>query len=432
MRLTLTALLAVMMIGIGVPAFAELNNVEVGGSIRIRGNYYSVEAPSMLGADPDDYNSLAYTEQRTTLNVKADFTDDVTAFIEFDAYDHWGDDSFRENPKTGIAIDRGDDVHLYQSYIEMRDAWGYPLTIRIGRQEVLFGSEWLFGNNDTAGGFTGLSHDGITVTYSSDNFTLTGLFSKISETFATEEDGDVDAYALYGSYTGFEDLVIDGYVAFLRSAAGFAQGNEETVELTTVGARVAGERGAFDFEGEVAYQTGQAMVAIGVSGASDIDYDALGANVEIGFTLDNERQMRFFVGAAFFEGTDGDDVGFNRMFSDWEYSEFLGATDLSNVLIIRGGWGAQWTEKISTNTVLSWFQVDEETGSSDDNMGFEIGTAVTYDYSEDLYFELGWASFFVDDGTEDGNLIGGNGMFLVGGNGDDDAQYVYLETGIDF
>jgi hypothetical protein len=262
---------------------------------------------------------------------------------------------------------------------------------------------------------------------------LTGLWSKVSETFAAEEDGDVDVYALYGSYTGLEDLVIDGYVAFLRSAAGFAQGNEETVELTTVGARVAGERGAFDFEGELAYQTGQAMVAIGVSGASDIDYDALGANVEIGFTFDNDKQTRIFLGAAFFEGTDGDDVGFNRMFSDWEYSEFLGNTDLSNVMIIRGGVGTQWTEKISTSSVLSWFQVDEETGSSDDTLGIELGTAITYDYSEDLYFELGWASFFVDDGIEDGNLIGGNGMFLVGGNGDDeDAQYIYLETGIDF
>ena len=38
MRLTLTALLAVMMLGVGVPAFAELQNVEVGGAIRIRGN----------------------------------------------------------------------------------------------------------------------------------------------------------------------------------------------------------------------------------------------------------------------------------------------------------------------------------------------------------------------------------------------------------
>ena len=68
MRLTLTSLLAVMMVGIGVPAFAELTNVEVGGSIRIRGNYYT---PAELTADPDDSEGLAFVEQRTTLPNQA-------------------------------------------------------------------------------------------------------------------------------------------------------------------------------------------------------------------------------------------------------------------------------------------------------------------------------------------------------------------------
>jgi len=446
MRLTLTALLAVMMIGIGVPAFAELTNVEVGGSIRIRGNYYT---PAVLTADPDDYEGLAFTEQRTTINVKADFTDDVTAFIELDAYDEWGND-FRENAKTGQAQSGSQDVHLYQSYIEMRDAWGTDLTIRIGRQEVLFGSEWLFGNNDTAGAFTGLYHDGVTVALNLDDVTLTGVFSKVSETGSSEEDGDVDLYALYASYTGIEDLTLDGYVAFLRSAAGPTQGNEETVELVTVGFRAAGEAGILDYEGEIAYQTGQAMVAYGVSGASNVDYDAIGLNVELGFNLDNDSQTRIFIGAALFEGNsdDGEDVGFNRLLSDWEYSEFLGNTDLSNIIVIRAGVSCQLTEKIGILGVASYFMEEEEdaalfgggggggsrgtSSSNDDELGVEIGLYLTYDYSEDLYFEFGYAHFFTDDGLEDGALIAGNGMSSIGGMGDDDADYIYAETGISF
>jgi len=80
--------------------------VEVGGSIRIRGRNYTTEN---LPADPDNYEGLAFTEQRTTINVKADSTDDVTAFIELDSNEEWGDE-FRDKP----------DLHLYQSYIEMR------------------------------------------------------------------------------------------------------------------------------------------------------------------------------------------------------------------------------------------------------------------------------------------------------------------------
>ncbi|HOJ69239.1 MAG TPA: hypothetical protein PLH06_10620, partial [Candidatus Hydrogenedentes bacterium] len=49
-----------------LPAYAELQNVEVGGSLRIRGNYYNL----------DSLGDLSYIEQRTRLSVKADLTDE--------------------------------------------------------------------------------------------------------------------------------------------------------------------------------------------------------------------------------------------------------------------------------------------------------------------------------------------------------------------
>ena len=43
MRMTFTVVFAALTAAMAVPAFAELQNVEVGGSIRIRANYYSPE-----------------------------------------------------------------------------------------------------------------------------------------------------------------------------------------------------------------------------------------------------------------------------------------------------------------------------------------------------------------------------------------------------
>ena len=77
---------------------AELQNVEVGGSIRIRGNYYNF----------DSLTDMSWIEQRTRLNVKADFTSEVSAFIEFDYYSGWGDD-FRSNYLTGADFRSGGD-----------------------------------------------------------------------------------------------------------------------------------------------------------------------------------------------------------------------------------------------------------------------------------------------------------------------------------
>jgi hypothetical protein len=107
-------LLAVALIAsLGGMAFAELQNVEIGGSLRIRGNYFGL----------DSLGDVSFIEQRTRLNVKADFTQDVSAFIELDSYDVWGED-FRSVYLTGSDFRGGDNVDLYQAYIEARNLWG--------------------------------------------------------------------------------------------------------------------------------------------------------------------------------------------------------------------------------------------------------------------------------------------------------------------
>ncbi|MDK1020904.1 MAG: alginate export family protein [Candidatus Hydrogenedentes bacterium] len=443
MRLTLTVLLAVLMVGVAVPAFAELQNVEVGGSIRIRGNYFGAGA-SQLSFDDNDADSFS-VEQRTLINVKADFTDDVTAFIELDSYNIFGDD-FRGGPSDpffleGVDNDSETSIGLYQGYIEMREAWGYPLTIKMGRQEIQLGSEWLIGNNDTSSSFKGLSFDSVLARYDADQFSLTALWARLADNNSSrfEKDDDADLYSVYASYTGLEDMTIDAYWILARVANTdtlelfAAPLATEATEIHTFGLRFAGVYSQFDWDVEGAVQTGE-------SGISGVDQDAFGATGEGGYTFDMEYQPRIFVKGSFYSGDD-DDAPFNRLFSDHEDSEFLGNTDLTNYWSIGGGVSAQVTEKIELTGVGTYFQVDEEDDfqgiplSGEDNLGFEIGLYATYNYSEDLYFEAGYAHFFADDAVQDapGAFIAGNGTVAVGGSGqDDDLDYFYIETGISF
>ena len=98
---------------------AELQNTEIGGYIQVYGYYYGY----------DSVPSIAYADQWTRLHVKADFTNDVSAFVEFDSYTPWGD-SFRSNYLTGIDARGAADVGLYQGYVEVRNLWGAPLTLK--------------------------------------------------------------------------------------------------------------------------------------------------------------------------------------------------------------------------------------------------------------------------------------------------------------
>jgi hypothetical protein len=527
------------------PAFAELQNVVVGGDLRIRGNWYSSEAtfdgvtnrnplfqPPWTASFAPGVNPLrgvrwtagqlpwraignapivgrhdfdeagasdANVEQRTKLSVRADFTNAVSAFVELDTYMDWGN-NFRSNYITGNDFYAGDDVELYQSYIQAQEMWGYPLQLRVGRQELQLGSEWLLGNNDTAATFQGLSFDGIRLDYTTDVFSVTTFATKLAERRAFEQDGDIDFYGVYASWLGVEDMTIDAYYLYLRDAIDY--GNDtygvanwtlnEILEdafgvddygvtnLHTIGLRGAGTFGAFDYEAEVAYQFGDAnSVGIAFSplvyGDDDAEYDNLGGNLELGYTFDMQYSPRVYVGAAYFEGNDDREisfpqwlaaqfwpyyqadasVSFNRLFSDWEYSEFHENTDMSNAIIFRGGVSAMVTEKVELLVTGTYFMADEPfsappsfnflgmrvpwlpaasfwTSENDDELGWELGLYGTYNYTEDLSFELGYAHLFVEDGSSEGNFINSNGLGFNGGTSDEDADYIYLETQIAF
>ncbi|MFP4501519.1 MAG: alginate export family protein [Candidatus Hydrogenedentota bacterium] len=408
MRTFKIAVIAALMVGLSFGAYAELQNVLVNGSIRIRGNYYDADSAAISG-------TAGWVEQRTRLGVQADFTDNVSAFIELDSYDNWGED-FRSNYVTGVdsRANSVDDVEIYQAYIDATEMWDTPVYMRIGRQEVLLGSEWLVGNKDTAAFYSGLSFDGVVAGYGTDMVDVKAMWLKLNENFGDFSDDDVDLYGVYGSYLGLEDIVLDAYWLFV---------NDDTLDndLHTLGLRGAGALGAFDFEAEAAYQFGD-------RGAGD--YDAFGGNFQVGYTFDMTWQPRPFLGFAYFEGADGDDAAFNRLFSDWEYTEFWADGEESNLFVYQAGLGVQPTEAIGLDLLGSYYQADEDNG--DDDLGFELGLYASYAYSEDLTFRAGYAHFFGSDGLEDGNPVQLNGTNAFLADGNDDGDYLFFETEIAF
>jgi hypothetical protein len=343
--------------------------------------------------------------------------------------------------------------------------WGTNFHLRIGRQEIRLGNQWLVGTNDSSSAFTGLSFDAIRLTHGSiaHDFMFDGIWAKLADTApggaGSFGDEDVDLYALYGSYRGIEDITIDAYWMMVRAdgagsgalAGGGGPGND--IDMHTIGARAGGNVGSFDFEAELAFQFGD----IDFAGGGSSDFDGIGLNAELGYTFDARYDPRIYLGVAWLEGPDGGDSGFNRLFSNWEYSEFLANTHLSNVWLIRGGISASPREDLSIGLDLAYFHVDEDASGSDESLGFETNLHAEYQYSEDLVFRVGWAHFFTDDGIEDGNAItpgigsisssgdkGSSGSVFPGAHGhaglpanvgfgeDEDFDYLYFETEISF
>lgn len=474
-RLFVTAIAVVLL---GAVAYAELQNVEVGGKIRIRGNWvdfdkseppifeqvinkvrsnfvqfiYPQPLDFLLRVRPEDVDDLSFVEQRTRLNVKADFTDEVTAFVEFDSYDVWGEDFRSVDYITGFdarqITDR--DVEIYQAYIEAREMWGTPLRMRVGRQEMTLGSGWLVGTNDKNWLFYGLSFDALRLSYVTDQVSIDAFAAKLAELYGDFGEDDLDLYGVYGSYTGLEDIVIDAYWLYLRDDRGIEDTfSQLRPDLHTVGLRAAGKVSGFDFEAEVAYQFGDVDdhwqgIGIRLLGRdvklpiyNDVDLGAWGVNLELGYTFDVSWQPRVYAGFAYFQGDETDyglgfnldifsdvpfglyvqrdiTLPFNRLFSNWEYSDFLDIYgDLTNALIYRLGVDVQPTEAIKVGLVGKYLTADESEG--DNAYGWEVGVNGSYQYSEDLVFRAGYSHFFGKDYLED-----------------QDFNYAYVEAEISF
>ncbi|HOZ48979.1 MAG TPA: alginate export family protein, partial [Candidatus Hydrogenedentes bacterium] len=378
-----------------LPASAELEHVRVGGELRIRGYCWhdsfnqSLVAPALVTPEvrwPARYftnraigdflggqNVMSYwdwsgrganyrvIQQRTELDVEATFTEDVVACISLDSIDVWGDD-FRANPWTGVDAGAvsGDDIEVYQAFVEANEIGGTPLRLRLGRQELVLGGGWLVGNNTHRTEFSALSFDAIRATYSPDFWSLDAFCAKLNERSPLEQDGDVDLYGLYGAYTGIEDLSLDAYWLWVRDGRSLADTNggpigealEEAfglddypvTNLHTVGVRVTGARGALDFSLDGAYQFGDAgqvgfLFKPNVYGDDDASFSAWAGSVEAGYTFDVSWQLRIYLAGAYVDGEDHRDlsfgqwlnpfdapeasVSFNRLFSDVSYSVFL-------------------------------------------------------------------------------------------------------------
>ncbi|HOD94611.1 MAG TPA: alginate export family protein [Candidatus Hydrogenedentes bacterium] len=436
-----TLLIAALIVSLGGVAFAELQNVEIGGSIRIRGNYFNL----------DSIDRASFIEQRTRLNVRADFTQEVSAFIELDSYDYWGED-FRSWYLCGNDFRGGCDVGLYQAYIEARNLWGTPLSLRVGRQEIALGNQFLVGVNDTSSFFSGLSFDAVRLTFANEVVNIDAIAAKLAENFGDFAEDDVDFYTVYGSYIGIEDITLDAYWMYVRDRAGVITrlANGQEADMHTVGLRGAGVIGGFDFEVEGAYQFGDldgvpSACPLGF-GEADVDFDAFAVNAEVGYTFDMSLQPRLFARFAYLGGGKPDNnwwsndrnLAFSRMFSNVQYSEFLddwtfdnGA--MSNALVYTLGVQGQVTESFGLKLIGSYLTANEKQSrrARSKSLGWEVGLYADYNYSEDLVFRAGYAHLFGKKGLEPAT-IRWSGLAPWQGDRKDDYDYAFIETELCF
>src|SRR2546426_3144292 len=132
------------------PAFAkvDMDNLTIGGEARIR---YEIRNNTSLNSNNSNESAGSH---RVRVNVGYDLTPDVSFFAQLQDARVWGTEgnSLAGSPAgSGIGAvsatnGGGTGVDLHQGYILLKNVLVSGLSVKAGRQEIIFGDHRLFGN----------------------------------------------------------------------------------------------------------------------------------------------------------------------------------------------------------------------------------------------------------------------------------------------
>jgi len=138
--LTAVCVLA-LVLGLSFSASAAVQNVRVGGDIEVKGIYQDsydiINEVEIAGVKVYDQGPSVhdYLTQTVRLYVDAALTDNVEAYIRL----IWNQDI----DNAGV---NADDVELDLAHLTLNEMYGYPCSLTIGRQELLYGEGFLVGD----------------------------------------------------------------------------------------------------------------------------------------------------------------------------------------------------------------------------------------------------------------------------------------------
>ncbi len=364
--------------------------------------------------DSSSDDEYYFAPSRYNLGFRVDLPRDVAAVIEMQGGFDWGDEygwatrrvlndlgrpgsnvipAGSNNLKPGRTVNdlaNNDDVYLYQAYIEMANIGDSIFSMRVGRQELAYGTEFVLGNRDF---YDGISYDAIKGIFEfSDNSRLDLFYAKLNESQlsgAISGPADDDDANLYGAYYSTQSL---GGSQVGMDVYGMALNDNSALDIESnwLGIRFFREAlHGWHFSGELVYQFGD---------IADRDIDAFAFEGFVGHTWDTPTNPGVHFGVTMATGDDGGGDAETFFALAGEVHPRLGLADLidaSNVMAYNLGYTGS-KDNHSWGADVFKFDLEEDNGG-DDDMGWELDLWYNYQYSKNLVAQFAVAYFDAGD-----------------------------------
>lgn len=439
-----------LVVGLALPAFAEVQNIKVSGDILLRG----VSRDTMdfaQGAENNLDDSIAATLSTVRLRVDADLTENVQAVVRLINERVWS--SSVEETSTASAQDA--EIELDLGYITLKEFLYSPLTLILGRQPLRYGAGFVVGDPDT-NQFSEYNHydgtqmdtivpedlsslkafDAVRAILDYSPLVVDLIWAKIDEarvlgTTSAPENDDVDLYGVNLAYDWgtSKNLMSEGYLFVkdvstdggIGGATTAAVTNESNDRVITYGLRASlNPIERLYLSGELAFQAGDKFVTAGIDSrkrdamafqiiseyALDLKYDPV---LSVLFThYSGEESTNTLIPFRAEEGWGAWDPMFEDQAGGKVYNALFSATN-SNILegkvrltpledlTLSLEWAGLWLDKEFPEDTVSWDPNDYVSSykifPGEDDLGQEVDVVLTYDYTEDVQLGLNCGVF---------------------------------------
>ena len=223
---------------------AEAPKLSFSGQIRARAETTNIESY----ATPLKRRGYDTTTLRTRLGVGVDAGQGVKGFIQLQDSRNWGSEA-------SVAANSAN-VDLHQGYVDVLDLFAAPLDLRVGRMELQYGDQRLISPLDWSN--VGRAWDGARLRWRGSNYTVDLFDAVVKEVDIAKRNGHF--WGLYASCKAVPKHEFDAYILGRDQRDGTLtneHGTRGNLSDRTVGARVKGAPGRFDYTGEADWQFGR-------------------------------------------------------------------------------------------------------------------------------------------------------------------------------
>jgi hypothetical protein len=412
-----------------------------------------------------DFNShrddeFVFAPYRFRLGVGADITENLGVYMEAQTNGFAGDQDLGDRvlplgvpggpvapfgPIGQTSVDN--ELQPYQGYLRWGNFLGDEDTsVQIGRQEMVYGTEFLVGDSDF---YLGQSFDGIRISRRNEDYDAHVWATRIVENDVARAlsppgtaDEDVNFYGVYFTWKQIEDTNLDLYWMWLQdheSTMSLFNPGRGTDERHTFGARLGGTfaDGYFDYNAEFALQFGDSKT---VAGQRQNINHANGLEAWLGYSFRDLDwtpwiALKYVRASGDNRAGDSNDKTFNPLFQD--VHNRYGNADLFRFTNLQG-LGAlfrmQPCEGVTFGANYWYFLVDEQRDPSGPLFaaaGVPSGDSRSIADEIDLYVHYDW-SRYARIGVNWSHLFSRNYVDNQTGRKADDADRLYLNVDVRF